>query len=130
ALFTTFDGILVFGEYALTAIVLAAYGLLHAHFYQLPYLIAIISCAFLGLTVSLPYLLFRKELGKPRALAMVAIGAFVPLPVADYAVIGTICNLKFVFIYWAVLFILYRHLHANSERRVIFADCIIFLCLL
>jgi len=58
------------------------------------------------------------------------LGAFVPLPTADYAVIGTICNLKFVFMYWAVLFVIYRKLHANDAKRAVTADFVLLISVL
>ncbi len=74
SLFTGFNGYLIVGEYLVLDVAVAIYRLFDMHFYQLAYVIPAASCLFMGLTVSLPYILFRKELGKPLALAAVALG--------------------------------------------------------
>ncbi|MBC7404828.1 MAG: hypothetical protein H7252_03980 [Cytophaga sp.] len=128
ALTSGFNGYLVVGQYLLLEVVVLIYHLFGLQFYQLPLVIAAVSCLFLGLTVSLPYLLFRKQLGTPLSVATVLITAFVPMPTFDYAVIGTIGNLKFAFLYWAVLLIVYRNMHWRELRKVAAVDLLLLIC--
>lgn len=130
ALFTWFNGYLIVGQYVLVELAVGAYKLFGMSFSDLPLVLAAVSCLFLGFTAALPYLLFKKQLGAKLSLLAVLFGAFVPIPSFDYAIIGTIGNLKFLFLYWAFLFCLYRNLHATNEKKTIFADSILLLCVL
>lgn len=130
ATLTGFNGYLIAGQYLIADAAVFIYKIFGLELYLLPTVVAILSCIFLGLTVSLPYILFKKQLGTILALTAVAIGAFVPVPTFDYAIIGTIGNLKFLFLYWAFLFILYRNLHSKNVKKVIISDIMIFLSII
>lgn len=130
ATLTAFNGYLVVGQYLIVDAAYITYQLLGLHFSALPLLIALASCLFLGLTASLPFILFRKELGWVVALITSVLLAFMPLYGSDYAVIGTIGNLKFAFLFWAVLFVIYRNIHHTNLRKTIFSDVILLLCVL
>lgn len=117
ALLTPFNGYLIMGLYlVMYAGTLSNHILGGGLFSHLPFHYALASCLFMGTVFSLPYILFRKELGKLASLTIVILSAFVPLKMRDYAVIGTIGNLKFVFVYLAFLLILYRVLHRGDKR--------------
>lgn len=130
AAFTGFNGYLVVGQYELAEVAVATQSALGLPFYQLPVVIAVVSCLFLGLTVSLPYILLRKQLGVPLALTAVVLGAMTPLPSFDYAIIGTIGNLKFAFLYWAFILILYRNYNFRSLKKCVVTDTILLLSIL
>jgi len=130
ATFTAFNGYLVVGQYLVADVAYGLYVLLGSQFSQLPVLVAVVSCIFLGLTASLPFVLFRKELGRTTAVATSFLLAFTPLYGSDYAVIGTIGNLKFAFLFWAVVFVVYRNIHYMNAKKTIFADSILLLCVL
>jgi len=125
-----FNGYLVAGEYLLAELAVGLHTLSGLPFYELPKIIAIVSCAFLGATVSLPYILFRKQLGVTLAVATVIVSAFVPMPAYDYAIIGTLGNLKFAFLYWAFLLILYRPRIINNTKKLVVVDLLLLLCVL
>lgn len=130
AITTPFNGYFVAGQYLVAGSAVAVYEVLGLPFYLLPSLVALASGAFLGLTVSLPFLLFRMELGWRLSLAVVAVSAFFPLTSSDYAVVGTIGNLKFAFMYWAFLFVIYRNMHYRDKAKTILSDGVLLLCVL
>ncbi len=129
-LVTPFNGYLVVGQYALAELAVDATGFLGLPFSSTPLMIAIVSCVFLGLTVSLPFIFLRRNIGTWSALALVVLGSLVPLPGSDYAVIGTLGNLKFAFLYWAFVLVLFRYWNAHSPKRVILADTLLLLSVL
>lgn len=130
AVLSGFNGYLIAGLYVLVEFSVLISKLFGLEFYQLAQIMAITSCLFLGLTVSLPFILFRKQLGLLVSLGAVLISSFVAMPMFDYAIIGTIGNLKFAFLYWAFLFIIYRHLHSQETNKVLFCDLVLLLAVL
>lgn len=130
AALTGFNGYLVVGQFLMAEVAVDAQQILGMHFYEVPVIVAGISCLFLGLTVSLPFILFRRELGTIIALLLVMLGALTPLPSFDYAIIGTIGNLKFAFLYWGVLFVLYRIYHSENKTKVIISDTVLLFSVL
>lgn len=130
ATLTAFNGYLVVGQYLVLDIAYGVYSLFGLHFSSLPLLIAAASCLFLGLTASLPFILFRKEMGWAVALITSVLLAFTPLYGSDYAVIGTIGNLKFAFLFWAVLFVIYRNINYRNSKKTILSDVILLICVL
>lgn len=127
---TGFNGYLVVGQYIIAEAAVDAASALGMHFYQIPAVIAFFSCLFLGLTVALPYILFRRQLGQIMALVAVLFGAFTPMPSSDYVVIGTLGNLKFAFLYWAFLFVLYRIQNVKNTKKVVLSDAVLLLSIL
>ncbi len=130
ATLTAFNGYLVVGQYLVMDAAYATYSILDLPFTKLPLLIAISSCLFLGLTVSLPFILFRQELGWVVAIVTSVLLAFTPMPGSDYAIIGTIGNLKFAFLFWATLLIIYRNIHHKNTMKTVIVDCLLLLCVL
>lgn len=129
AVFTGFNGYLISGLYLLLYVAYWIYQILGLHFYQLPAVIAAVSCLFLGLTVTLPYILFKRELGRVLAICLVALGAFLPMPSFDYAIIGTVGNLKFAFLYWAFLLVIFRMKHKGEQKKLLLVDSLLLLCI-
>ena len=130
ATLTAFNGYLVVGQYMVMDAAYATYSILGLSFTKLPLLIAICSCLFLGLTASLPFILFRRELGWVVAIVTSILLAFTPMPGSDYAIIGTIGNLKFAFLFWATLLIIYRNIHYKNTVKTVITDCLLLLCVL
>lgn len=128
--FTAFNGYLVVGQYLVIDGAYIIYLLFNLPFASLPFLISLMSCIFLGITVSLPFILFRKELGYVVAITTSVVLAFTPVPGSDYAIIGTIGNLKFAFLFWAVLLVIYRNLHTKNTKRVVAIDLLLLLAVL
>lgn len=127
---SAFNGYLVVGIYIPVEISVFIYEVFNLHFYQLATVLAVVSCLFLGFTVSLPFILLRKQLGVTLSLVAVVLGALVALPLSDYAIIGTIGNFKFLFLYWAFIFVLYRNFHHEDVKRTIATDVALLLCIL
>ncbi|MDB5178145.1 MAG: hypothetical protein JWN01_88 [Patescibacteria group bacterium] len=129
ALMTTFNGYYIWGLYLLEGAGFALNSLIyHGQLVDLPKSFALISYGFLGFTAALPVLLLRPYINLAwRVVAGIAI-AFVPLPTTDYAVIGTIGNLKFLFVPIALMLLLYRIALPRSSRRIILADVGLMLC--
>lgn len=127
---TAFNGYLVTGQYLLAEGAVDIVEFIHLPFWTLPTVIAVLSCLFLGLTVSLPYIFLRKHIGTKVALAIVLLGAFMPLPGSDYAIIGTIGNLKFAFLYWAFILVLFRFWNAHDTKKTLLADVLLLFSVL
>ncbi len=130
ALFQLFNGYLVLGEYAVAGIAVLAQSVFGLPFYTLPNIIAVVSCLTLGAIVSAPFILFKKELGVTLALVAVLLGALVPMTMFDYAIIGTIGNLKFAFLYLAFLLVIYRIKHKGETKKLLVVDALLLLCVL
>lgn len=130
ATFTTFNGYFVSGLYLIEGLGYTLNAIFsHGSFVDLPRSFSVASYLFLGFVCALPVLLFRRYIKHSALLLIVALSAFVPLPGYDYAIIGTIGNLKFVFVYVAFLLIVYRNLlPASSWRRFIIVDLIVLVC--
>ena len=130
ALFTTFNGYFIAGLYLLEGAGYALNALLfHGSFLDMPKSFAVVSYLFLGFVSTLPLLLFRQHAKLAALLLLVVFSVFVPMPGYDYAIIGTIGNLKFVFVYVAFLLLLYRHLLAESSwKRIVVVDAILLVC--
>ncbi len=129
---TLFNGYLVLGQYMLTEIAVVVNAVFGQGFETLAKAIAVVSYAFWGLVVTLPFLLFRRQLGTLLALLLVALLTIVPIGGYDYAVIGTIGNLKFAFFFIAALLVIYRNQLSKETKkwRFIIIDSILLLCAL
>jgi hypothetical protein len=129
ALGQPFNGYLVLVQYALAAVAVGIQQIFGLPLYVLPNIIAVLSCLMLGAIVALPFVLFRRELGVSLSLLVVLFGAFVPLHSSDYAVIGTIGNLKFAFLYAAFLLVLFRIHHPRERTKTYITDVLLLLCI-
>lgn len=127
AILHPFNGYLIVGQYLLAYVAAGVNLIFGNHLGNLPVVTAVISCLFLGLVASLPYLLFRKQLGKALALALVLFTALVPMYSYDYAIIGSLSNLKFAFLYIAFLLVLYRQQTLKLWQYVL-VDALLLLC--
>lgn len=130
AVTSLFNGYLIIGQYAVGYLAYILDLLTGGGLAGLARWSAFSSCLFLGFTVSLPFILFRRQLGIALSLATVLLGAFVPMLNSDYAVIGTLGNLKFAFLYIAFLLLLYRILHPRFGWRSVIVDLLLFGCVL
>lgn len=130
ALLTPFNGYFIFGLYLLEGIgYVINFIFFQNELVNLAKSFAIVSYAFLGLVCTLPLLLFKNYL-KPAAIILILLlSVFVPIPGSDYAIIGTIGNLKFIFVYLAFLLLVYRHLiPESSTKQFIAIDLILAIC--
>ena len=128
---SAFNGYLIVGQYLLAYIAAGLNLLFGNNIVTLPIATAIVSCVFLGLAASLPFLLFREQLGVRFAIIVSILTALVPLKSYDYAIIGTISNLKFIFLYIAALLIIYRLVTKSiTIKKAIIIDAFLLLCAL
>ena len=129
ALGTTFNGYYIWGLYILEKLgMIVNYLFFHNEFANLPRALALTSYTTLAFITTLPVLLFRRYF-KPQALALIVLlSVFVPLTSYDYAIIGTIGNLKFAFIYLAFLLLIYRHLMPDNSKKVYLIDAGLLIC--
>lgn len=127
-----FNGYLVIGLYLLTDFAMFINSLFGQGFETLAKALAVVSYVFWGVVVTLPFLLFRRQLGTTLSLLAVALLAIVPAGGYDYAMIGTIGNLKFAFFYVATLLVVYRNQTSLVKKgwQFIIIDALLMLCVL
>lgn len=132
-LFKLFNGYLIFFQYLLLDLAFMVNGIFGNGIVTLPKYIALVSYLAFSLACSLPWLLFRKKIGNILSVLLVLMLLFTPLGGSDYAVLGTIGNLKFLFMYIATLLIIYRNdnqLVKDKSIKLYFIDGLIFMCVL
>lgn len=133
AIFMVFNGYLVLGQYLVAGLGFVINSIAGSGLVTLPKAMAMASYMFFAAACSLPWLLFRRKLGIPLSLLAVILLLLTPLGRSDYTVLGTIGNLKFVFLYIAVMFLAYRHHELVAGRkgwRVYLADIVVAICVL
>ncbi len=120
SLLYTFNGYLILLQYAVVAVAMGLNAVVGNGFVTLPKSIALVSYLTFGAAASLPWLLFRRQLGHVWALVLILMLTYVPMGGWDYTIFGTVGNLKFLFFYVAVLLVVYRkdtrRLPVNSLR--------------
>jgi len=129
AMFESFNGYYIVGIYILHGLAF----LLNTgtgSFIGLPWAIGIISYLFLGFTAALPMLLLRNTLNRYVIVWLVLATTLVPLPTMDYAVIGNMANVKFVFVYIATLLAIYRYNLPSNSRKNVLTDVLLTICIL
>lgn len=130
AIFSTFNGYYIFGIYILEGVgYVINLIFFHGNFIDLARSFSIASYLFLGAICALPILLFNKKINKFGLLTIFLLSAFVPMPGWDYAIIGTIGNSKFIYVYIAFLLLVYRHFLSEKEiKKTIAVDIAIAIC--
>lgn len=129
-LFQLFNGYLIVGQYLVGVAALVINELLGSGFVTLPKAMAVASYLFFGFVCVLPWILFRKRLGVALSFIVVVLLWATPLGSYDAAVIGTIGNLKFSFLFIAVLLVVYRNdeLLCRYRWQFIVVDTALLLC--
>jgi hypothetical protein len=107
SLINPFNGYFIVGLYMLAGTAVSINNIFFNHLLYLPTITAVVSYAFLGLAITLPVLFFRKQVRFQWLLLYILFASFVPLPGWDYAIIGTIGNVKFFFAVIALTAILF-----------------------
>lgn len=129
ALTTTFNGYYIWGLYILEQAAFIVNKVFFSNvFTELPRSLALISYGFLGFAALLPTLLLRKYIRFSALVIITLFVLFVPLRGWDYSIIGTIGNLKFVFLYIAFVLLVYRHYMPEGSRKVYAIDAAILAC--
>lgn len=104
-----FNGYLIIGQYFVAIGAQVINAIAGDGFETLAKAVSVSSYLFFGTVCALPWLLFRQKLGTILSLIVVGVLWATPLGAYDYAVIGTIGNLKFAFLFIAVLLVIYRN---------------------
>lgn len=129
SLVTPFNGYFVWGLF-----ILGEVALLLAKLSSKPELVAFpaamawVSYAFLGLCASAPIIFLRRSVSPALALILWLSLSFVPMLGSDFAIIGTLGNLKFAFLYLATLLFLYRATLGPDSRRHWLVDAGVLVC--
>lgn len=129
ALFTPFNGYLVWGLYLLEGVGFALNALLGGNILTLPTAFAGVSYLFWGAVCSLPMLLFWREVKSKKLLALICVAlALLPLPSFNYAILGAIGNYKFAFLFIAFLLLLKRHWLPKTSKLFWVIDAALIVC--
>lgn len=129
SILTTFNGYYIWGIYIIEKIGFIFNSLFYGgQFADLPRSFALVSYGYLGLMAVLPMLLFRRYFKFIPVLLIGILIAYVPLRASDYAVIGTIGNLKFSFVYVAFSLLYYRHLLPEKSKKIYIVDLALVIC--
>jgi hypothetical protein len=127
--FETFNGYYIWGIYLIEKIGFIINALFFSgQFANLPRSFALASYGFLGFMATLPIILFRRYIKFIPLLLIGLLVLYVPLRGSDYAIIGTIGNLKFAFLYIAFLLLCYRHLIPKTSKKIYLIDLGLLLC--
>lgn len=131
AVFSGFNGYLIAGQYIIGIGGVVINEIVGGDFVTLAKSISVASYLFLGFVAMLPFLLFRKKLGTILSLIAVIVLWLTPFGTYDLAVIGTIGNLKFSFLFVATLLVLYRIDKNLCDRtwKFIVVDIALLVCL-
>ena len=133
AAFTPFNGYLVLLQYVVAGGGFMINAVAGGDFVTLSKAFALASYLTIAFACSLPWLLFRKQLGTIWSLVAAIFLVFVPLGASDFTVIGTVGNLKFLFFYIACLLVMYRVFvidEASKTLKKVVVDILISLCVL
>ena len=122
ALVTPFNGYFISGLYLLTGITLFINNLLFSGFENIAQVSALVSYLFNAFVICLPVLLFYRKIKPAYLVLLVILSSFVPLSNWDYAILGTIGNLKFLFFYLTFLLVLARGWLSLKPRWIFLID--------
>lgn len=127
-----FNGYFVLGQYLVMGVGFVINFIFGSGFVTLAKAIAVSSYLFWGIVCGIPWLLFRKKFGSVLTLILVALLWVTPFGGYDYAVIGTIGNLKFAFLFIATILALYRNdkILCNKTWQFIIIDIILLICIM
>ncbi len=126
---TTFNGYYIWGLYLICEAAMIGNRLMGGSLIALPQAFAVASYLFIGFCVTLPTLLLRRYFRPQYIAALIIVSCLVPLMTSDYAVLGTIGNLKWLFTYVAFLLVITRN--ANPDRalwRIVAIDLSLLIC--
>jgi hypothetical protein len=130
ALITPFNGYFISGVYMLEGIAFALNTVFwDGSILNQPAALAVTSYLFWGAVCALPALLFWHNTRHKTWLILTCVTlALLPLPSFGYAVLGTIGNYKFAFLFVAFLLLLKRHNLAKGSRAIYAIDALLAVC--
>lgn len=133
AIFTLFNGYLIFLQYIVVVAGFLLNKIVGGDFITLSKSLAVVSFFTISAVCSLVWLLFRKKIGDLWAIIAFIFLLFVPLAGSDFAVIGTVGNLKFLFFFLATILIIYRNdpmLCSQQSKKIYLIDTVLLMCVL
>lgn len=131
ALFEPFNGYPVFGLYVLVGLAFLLKLILFLQGYELPAVLAFISFCFWGFVAWSPTIFLRNFLSRTNRTLLSLSLVFIPLGSYDYAVLGTIGNLKFSFLPLSIFIAMYISSTENTlSGRTTTAYILFLVCLL
>jgi len=132
ALITPFNGYLIVGQYLVGIAAQVVNQIFGNGFETLAKAVAVASYVFWGTVCALPFMLFRKRLGILLSIILSVLLWSTPFGSYDYAVIGTIGNLKFAFLFIATLLVILRNDRLLISKRYQFylIDIALLICVL
>lgn len=130
ALITPFSGYAISGLYILEQVATALTTVFfNGEFVNMARSFSIISYAFLGATSAFAVILLRRIIRPWYILPFFYVSLlFVPMPGSDYAVIGTIGNLKFAFTFIALVCCIYRTNLPLNSKKIPLVDLVLLIC--
>lgn len=130
ALLTPFNGYFISGLYLLEGFGFFINDLFfNESLLSLPAAFGIASYLFWGFLAVLPLLLFWNNFKNKLWPILLSVSlAFLPLPTYNYAIIGTIGNYKFAFLFIAFLLVIKRLQMKKPGTSVYFIDAALILC--
>ena len=133
SLFTRFNGYFILLQYLLGYLAYLINNLIGGELYTLPKVVALVSYTFFAFACTLPWLLFRNRIGRTISLILYIFLLLTPLGRSDFAVLGTLGNLKFIIFYIAFILIIYRNdikLVPDKSNKFYIIDFILLVCAL
>lgn len=129
ALFTSFNGYFIFGVYLLEGLAfLFADIFWEGNLLDLSQSLGLVSYLFWAFLCTLPLLLFWNDVKRKSWLILITVSlAVLPLPSFNYAVF-TVGNLKFSFLFIALLLLIKRWRLPSTSRWVYAIDASLVLC--
>lgn len=130
ALITPFNGYFISGIYLLEGVAFTLNSIFWGGgILNQPAALAVTSYLFWGALSALPALLFWKSTSRKSWLIVICVTlALLPLPSFGYAVLGTVGNYKFAFLFLAFLLLLKRHFLPAGSRAFYAIDAVLAVC--
>ena len=127
SVFEKFNGYLISGMYTMVYIAYILNEFITQQFVYMPVFMAFVANVFFAAVVCTPILLFYKRLSPALLFLLAVFSSFVPLGGWDYAVIGVIGDMKFLFVYLAFILTLYRFSIKENEKKMFAVDGLLVL---
>lgn len=128
SIFYKFNGYLISGLYILTYFAIQINKIVTGEFIYLPTFISLVANAFFSFVLCLPILLFYNKIKPQYLFILVILTSFIPFKGWNYAILGVIGNLKFLFTYLALQLIIFRIFLEKNSMKIPFIDFVLIIC--
>lgn len=128
SIFITFNGYFTVNLYLLTGLAYVCnLVFFQGHFTSLPVSVALVGYSSFAVCICAPAFIFKKQLGYLWMTILIIVSSFIPLTSSDYAILGSIGNLKWLFFYLAFVMTIYRIINYKKSTLYLLGVDIIFL---